>query len=468
MAKKTKTHKSSFPILEQMSQEPLMIGPESMPFFATCIESLCEDKQMQSALTEVVAPTMSSDDFWGGEPGSFYSEYRPYNVKEGILQIPVMGVLINRMGFQLGRWATGYTYIEKAVKRGMDDAEVKGIAFIMDSPGGEAAGNFELVDKIFAYRGVKPMRAYSADRASSAAYSIASAADTISMSRSSTVGSIGVLSEHMSYAENLKKRGVEFTPMFAGARKVDGHPLLKLSPEAKARFEEKIESLYEEFTGTVSRNRGIDQADVIATQALTYGAQDAIAVGLADVTGSLEDEIALFAEELSTESGDQQMTDKKTNDETMVSKADHEAAVLAARVEGKAEGMSEATERQDAILNDESAKDRPKMAMRLVKTSMSAEDAIAFMKDSDPEVATPASAKGEQAADTESNETGLTDKKDENRDHFSEAMQTSGLPNIGADDKSDGTDKNKMSESDEILKDFTGATGGPAEFDTGS
>ncbi len=68
--------------------------------------------------------------------------------------------------------------------------EVKGIAFVIDSPGGHVAGNFDLVDKIFAARDVKPIRAFAAENAYSAAYSIASAAQSITVARTGGVGSI--------------------------------------------------------------------------------------------------------------------------------------------------------------------------------------------------------------------------------------------------------------------------------------
>src|SRR5688500_10303064 len=107
-----------------------------------------------------------------------------------------MGVLLNRFSYQLGHCATGYTYIERAVRRGMEDPEVKGIAFICDSPGGESSGVFELCDKITAYRGTKPMRAFASDRAYSACYMVACSANSITMTRTAGVGSIGVVTMH--------------------------------------------------------------------------------------------------------------------------------------------------------------------------------------------------------------------------------------------------------------------------------
>jgi len=435
MSKKTKAKAAQFPLAEKLCENPLLVREESLTMFQTCLAHLEADKDTREVMSEITSPNLSDDDFWGAEPGSWRAGLRPYNVHNGILQIPVMGILVNRMSYQLGRWATGYTYIEKAVKRGMDDSSVKGIAFICDSPGGEAAGNFELVDYIFSFRGQKPMRAYAADMAASAAYSIASCADTISMTRSAFVGSIGVASGHMSFEDNLKMVGIKFTPIFAGKHKMDGHPLLDLSPQAKARYEARVEKLYEEFTSTVARNRGMDQAAVIATEALTYDAEDAIAVGLADQTGILEDEIALFEQDLTTENGDHQMADKSTN-EDMVSKADHETALAAATAAGETKGAELATARQNEILNAPEAEKRPKMAVSLLKTSMSSEEAIAFMKDQPEEAAL--AAPEAVGGDKEENKDKLDDKSG-TTDHFSDAMNKDKQPNVSADDTDGGT-----------------------------
>src|SRR5699024_6624417 len=114
-------------------------------------------------------------DFWF-QDDDWRSSLRPYVVRDGVLQIPVKGVLLHNFPYQFGSWATGYTYIQRAFERGLDDDQVKGIALVVDSPGGEVAGNFDLVDKMYERRDEKPVRAYAAEMALSAAYSIASVA----------------------------------------------------------------------------------------------------------------------------------------------------------------------------------------------------------------------------------------------------------------------------------------------------
>ena len=144
------------PLLEQITQSPLLIDEGAEGLFRASIQHIVAHEHADAFMGSAVS--MSEDEEFWPRSDDWRAAYRPYNVKNGVLQIPVMGVLLNRFPWQLGRWATGYTYIEKALQRGLADGNVRGIAFIHDSPGGEVAGCFELGDKIFQARGKKPMR----------------------------------------------------------------------------------------------------------------------------------------------------------------------------------------------------------------------------------------------------------------------------------------------------------------------
>jgi ClpP class serine protease len=76
---------------------------------------------------------------------------------------------------------TGYDGIRQAFLTAMEDPDISGICLDIDSPGGEVAGCFDLVDVIYGARGKKPIHAILTESAYSAAYAIASAADRISV-----------------------------------------------------------------------------------------------------------------------------------------------------------------------------------------------------------------------------------------------------------------------------------------------
>jgi hypothetical protein len=57
----------------------------------------------------------------GPSSGRGSKRLRPYIVQNGILLIPVKGVLLHDFPYQLFDYATGYEYIGKAFERGLGD-----------------------------------------------------------------------------------------------------------------------------------------------------------------------------------------------------------------------------------------------------------------------------------------------------------------------------------------------------------
>jgi signal peptide peptidase SppA len=327
---------ASNPFLARFADAPALVAADRRDEFEAALSALAADP----AVRELVADT--GDAFWDA-PGARY--YRPYVVANGILTIPVRGVLLNDFPFQFGAYATGYGYISKALERGLADPDVRGIAFVINSPGGEVAGNFDLADAIYAARGQKPLRAFAAESAFSAAYSIASAADRISLPRTGGVGSIGVVTAHLDISKAYAEIGFKVTFVFAGAHKVDGNPYEPLPDGVKARIQERVDALYQVFVSTVARNRGLEEQAVRDTEALTFMADEALSNGLADAIGSLDSSLAEFAADLNNpDEGDETMSDNKAAITVASVKADYPDVAKALLDEGMALGRKAATE----------------------------------------------------------------------------------------------------------------------------
>lgn len=439
MTTKSKPKAGTNPLFSAFSESPLLINSDSADVVANTVQFLATDPKASELLNHPENAAAfaggDADNFWGG--GGDSHPYRPYNVRGGVLQIPIMGVLLNRFSFQFGRWATGYQYIEKALARGLEDPDVKAIALVCDSPGGEVAGCFELSDKLFEAREEKPVRAFAADRAYSAAYALASSGSEVVMSRSGGVGSIGVVTLHADFSKNLEKAGVKVTFIFAGSHKVDGNPYEKLPDAAKARIQGRIDRLYSVFTSTVARNRGMDDSDVRATEALTFDASDAIESRLADRIGALDEEMAVFQSEVA-EAEDEQMSFTQEQMDAAVTAAKAEGVTegkALGKTEGLAEGASAERERATAIMGSDEAKTRPAAANMMVELGVSAEvaaDKLAKM----PEEATAPKPKGknEQAPKGSA---------------FEQMMDGTGNPNVGANSSED--DDDQMSVEDKVF-----------------
>ena len=362
-------------LMAKMTQQPLLLQPGCEDLFTQSILEMQGHAQFDAALT---VDQMQTDDFWDDDD-EFISWLRPYNVKDGVLTIPVQGVLMDKLSIKFGSFATGYTYIEKAFERGQSDPEVRVIAFDIDSPGGAVAGNFALVEKIANERGKKPMYAFANDHAYSAAYSIATAADTITLARSGGVGSVGVVTAHMDVSERMEKMGVKVTFIYAGAHKVDGNPYQALPDAVKDRIQNRIDRIYGEFVGLVAENRGMEEQAVRDTEALTYDASDAVDIGFADKIGAMEEELASLSLASTEMEHSMATTTPKTpaaNEGGQITQAQMDAAVAAARDEGATAGATAERERTSAIMDSDEAKDRPAAARALADIGMDAEAAI--------------------------------------------------------------------------------------------
>lgn len=357
--------------IARFANEPCFVAPQARSAFEASLRSLAQQ-------FKVPENELASTDFWA-PPGSWLAAIRPYQVVDGILHIPVRGVLLHDFPYQFFGMATGYAYIAKAIERGLDDSAVDGIALIINSPGGEVAGCFDLVDKIYNARGEKPIRAYASEAAYSAAYAVASAAETLSVARTGGVGSIGVVTAHFDMSAYMEKQGVKITFIHAGKHKVDGNPYEALPDDVKARIQERIDSLYSVFVATVARNRGMEEQAVRDTEALTYTATEALSVKLADAIGSLDDGLASFLADLNPQQGGTEMS--KDQDKAVIDQQAVEAARAEGVAEGKAEGVKAERERIGAIMALDDAKERRDSAFNIaLKTDMTVEQAADLLK----------------------------------------------------------------------------------------
>lgn len=206
------------------------------------------------------------------------------NFVDGIAIIPVSGYLSNHFDEEIYYMYGGTTYdtIRALFQQALADPTVKNIIFDINSPGGEAAGVFDLVDEIYNARGQKPIYAIFNDDGFSAAYAIASAADKRIVSRTSSVGSIGVVSIHVDQSGYDTQRGLVYTPIFAGQHKIDFSSHFPLSEEAKAVAQADVNDIYNVFAETVARNLGLTVEAVKATEAGIFSGKKAVQAGLAD------------------------------------------------------------------------------------------------------------------------------------------------------------------------------------------
>ncbi|AOM40502.1 S49 family peptidase [Xenorhabdus hominickii] len=226
---------------------------------------------------------------WDDDDDSFSRRKRDtgYDVLEGIAVIPVQGTLVQKLGsLRPYSGMTGYDGIRQAFLTALHDPDASGICLDIDSPGGEVAGCFDLVDLIYQSRGQKPIHAILNENAYSAAYAIASAADKITVPRTGGVGSVGVIVIHCDWSQKIKEDGLKVTIITYGDRKAEGNPHVPLDEKAQQAIQADVDAMGQLFVTTVARNRGMTEKTIRDTQAACYLAAEGVQLGLADVVAT--------------------------------------------------------------------------------------------------------------------------------------------------------------------------------------
>jgi ClpP class serine protease len=207
----------------------------------------------------------------------------------GVAVVSIDGPLEQRAG-----WLDdGHDAVAERVGAALADEAVKAVVLKIDSPGGAVAGLFAACASIrsAADASGKPMVAHADEGCYSAAYALACCADAIHLPPTGGVGSVGVLMTVYDRTKQNETDGLNVQVIRSGTQKADGHPDIPLTDAAVSRMRARVNDLAALFAGHVAVRRGLDAGAVLALQgACLYGA-DAVAKGLADAVGSLDDSI---------------------------------------------------------------------------------------------------------------------------------------------------------------------------------
>ncbi|GBQ69678.1 bacteriophage minor capsid protein C [Ameyamaea chiangmaiensis NBRC 103196] len=284
---------SRLPFLAQkIFNVPVAIHPQKAEIIVAALADRLVVAHIVSS-GRAVATTMS-DDEGDAEPGSAARDVG-YDVVAGVAVIPVTGTLVQKLGsIRPFSGMTGYDGIRHNLLCALADDTVRGIMLDIDSPGGEVAGCFDLVDLVFSVRGQKPIRAVLDENAFSAAYALASACDGITVPRTGGTGSIGVICMHADLTRAMDKDGITVTLIRYGDLKAERSPYEALSKGALGRMQADIDTMGELFVDTVARNRGLRASDVRGFQARTFLGAEGVTAGLANAVMSPAQSFADF------------------------------------------------------------------------------------------------------------------------------------------------------------------------------
>ena len=240
-------------------------------------------------------PKMEDD----GPDGFIEGEYL-YNEDTATAILYIEGPLTNKStGFEALCGGTSYESLKEDFTEAVE-LGAKTIVFMTDSGGGEAAGMMDAgryMRKLADDNGVRIFSYVDGGMAASAAYGLIAISDEIIGQVDSEFGSIGVLVRLMNDSKKLEQEGYERTFVTAGASKVPFAADGSFRKEFLEDIQYKVDKLYENFTSYVAEHRGMTVEAVKATEAKTFLAQDAVAIGLADAVMTIEEFYGYIAEQ---------------------------------------------------------------------------------------------------------------------------------------------------------------------------
>lgn len=188
----------------------------------------------------------------------------------------------------------------KQLRTFREDDAVAGVLLRIDSPGGAAAPSQELFHEVMKFRDVnKPLVVSIGAMAASGGYYIASAAKRIFANPGSITGSIGVVFRFPQYFKLMDKLGISVQVLKSGDLKDIGSPQREMTPQEKNLLEKMLADVHGQFIEDVGRGRSMaaDSLRPIADGRILTGRQ-ALAAGLVDTLGSLEDAAAYLKSSL--------------------------------------------------------------------------------------------------------------------------------------------------------------------------
>jgi protease-4 len=182
--------------------------------------------------------------------------------------------------------------VTTALQAAFKDKNTQGVVLRINSPGGSPVQAQTIYDEMRRLRQKYPdipLYAVVEDICASGGYFIAVGADRIYVSKSSLVGSIGVLMNGFGFTGLMEKLGVDRRLITAGENKAFLDPFSPLEERHKVFAKQLAEDIHQQFIGVVREGRGkrLKETPEIFS-GLIWTGQKSIELGLTDGIGSLD------------------------------------------------------------------------------------------------------------------------------------------------------------------------------------
>ena len=182
--------------------------------------------------------------------------------------------------------------VTTALQAAFKDKNTQGVVVRINSPGGSPVQAQTIYDEMRRLRKKYPdipLYAVVEDICASGGYFIAVGADRIYVSKSSLVGSIGVIMNGFGFTGLMDKLGVERRLITSGENKAFLDPFSPLEQRHKDFAKQLAAEIHQQFIGVVREGRGKRLKETPDTfSGLIWSGEKSVELGLADALGSLD------------------------------------------------------------------------------------------------------------------------------------------------------------------------------------
>lgn len=204
----------------------------------------------------------------------------------------------------LGGLLAGAESVTAALERAAHDSSVKAVVLRVDSGGGDGAASDLIWREVQLTRKRKPVVVSMGDKAASGGYLAAVAADAIVAEPSTLTGSIGVFALKPDLSGLFEKARVRREPHQRGEKALLTSVEKPWTPAERAALQAQVDAFYARFVERVAEGRHLSREAVEkVAQGRVWTGQQALARGLVDRLGALQDAVDLAREKAGIEKG---------------------------------------------------------------------------------------------------------------------------------------------------------------------
>ena len=245
-------------------------------------EDMRKMEERQEEFLSVDAKGWDFDEDEGGDD-------RNYQVANGVAIYNIRGKMLHESNFFTRIFGIStYEDISNDLAAMAQDDEVEKTLVSIGTPGGSVAGISETSDAWKKLDAVKPITVHTPSMLASAGIWLASnSSGGIYASETAEVGSIGVIFQHVSQEERLKKEGLKVTEIKSAPLKAIGSPAKDLSEEEEAHLQKKVDETAGLFRRQIYKTRPSVLEEAFSGE--TFIASEAMRVGLIDGVKNFSD-----------------------------------------------------------------------------------------------------------------------------------------------------------------------------------